>query len=64
MKNRAQPSANNASLLSTKTAKFSAKQFERPGLSEDEITEIKEAFDLFDPEGTGFVNPRGTFTFI
>lgn len=31
---------------------FDAKKYERPGLSADEIEEIKEAFDLFDPEGT------------
>ena len=37
---------------------FNPKQFERPGLSEDEIMEIKEAFDLFDTEKRGFVSPR------
>jgi len=30
----------------------------RPGLTEDEIEEIKEAFNLFDTEGTGKVDPR------
>jgi Ca2+-binding EF-hand superfamily protein len=30
----------------------------RPGLTEDEIEEIKEAFNLFDTEGTGRVDPR------
>ena len=34
-------------------AKFNAKKFERPGLTEDEIEEIKEAFDLFDTDGSG-----------
>ena len=43
---------------SAKSGKFSTKVFERPGLSEDEVQEIKEAFDLFDPEGHGTVNPR------
>ena len=43
---------------SAKSSKFTTKPFERPGLSEDEVQEIKEAFDLFDPEGHGFVNPR------
>jgi Ca2+-binding EF-hand superfamily protein len=37
---------------------FNPKLYERPGLSEDEIVEIKEAFDLFDPDRTGFVSPR------
>nr|CAI38928.1 centrin-related-protein,putative [Paramecium tetraurelia] len=31
---------------------------ERPGLTEDEIDEIREAFNLFDTEGTGRVDPR------
>ena len=30
---------------------FNPKQYERPGLTEDEILEIKEAFDLFDTDG-------------
>lgn len=30
----------------------------RPGLTEDEIEEIREAFNLFDTEGTGKVDPR------
>ena len=38
-----------------KKAEFNAKNFERPGLSADEIEEIKEAFDIFDPEGTGSI---------
>ena len=37
---------------------FNPKLFERPGLSEDEIVEIKEAFDLFDTDKTGYVSPR------
>ena len=38
-----------------KKAEFNPKNFERPGLSADEIEEIKEAFDIFDPEGTGSI---------
>lgn len=30
---------------------FVAKDYEKPGLSEEEILEIKEAFDLFDTDG-------------
>lgn len=37
---------------------FLPKQYERPGLEEDEILEIKEAFDLFDPEKTGYISPK------
>ena len=37
---------------------FDAKEFERPGLSEDEILEIKEAFDLFDSDGGGSIDPK------
>ena len=31
---------------------------ERPGLTEDEIEEIREAFNLFDTEGTGYIDPK------
>merc|ERR1711957_515861 len=33
--------------------KFRADNFVRPGLGEDEVEEIKEAFDLFDNDGSG-----------
>ena len=39
-------------------AKFNAKKFERPGLTEDEIEEIKEAFDLFDTDGSGTIDAK------
>merc|ERR1719281_1459784 len=32
---------------------FNPKKFERPGLTEEEIMEIKEAFDLFDTDSSG-----------
>merc|ERR1711906_23196 len=32
--------------------------YERPGLSEEEIEEIKEAFDLFDTDGSGNIDPK------
>ena len=38
--------------------KFNAKKYERPGLTEDEIEEIKEAFDLFDTDGSGAIDPK------
>mmetsp|Transcript_120251 Transcript_120251/g.208754 ORF Transcript_120251/g.208754 Transcript_120251/m.208754 type:complete len:166 (+) Transcript_120251:50-547(+) len=39
-------------------AAFNWKKYERPGLMQDEIEEIKEAFDLFDVDGTQRINPR------
>ena len=36
---------------------FNAADYERPGLSEDEVMEIKEAFDLFDSDGGGTIDP-------
>merc|ERR1711881_278296 len=37
-------------------AGFDAKKYERPGLSVDEVEEIKEAFDLFDTDGSGAIS--------
>ena len=31
---------------------------QRPGLTEDEIEELKEAFNLFDTEATGKIDPK------
>merc|ERR1712184_36084 len=39
-----------------KPAKFRAENYSRPGLSEDEVEEIKEAFDLFDNDGSGAIS--------
>jgi Ca2+-binding EF-hand superfamily protein len=39
-------------------SKKTSKRKERPGLTEDEIEEIREAFNLFDTEGTGKIDPR------
>ena len=35
-----------------------AKKVERPGLSTEEVDEIKQAFDLFDTNGTGKIDPK------
>lgn len=35
-----------------------AKSYERPGLSEEEIEEIREAFNLFDTDGSGTIDPK------
>lgn len=34
------------------------KATERPGLTADEIEELREAFNLFDTEATGKIDPR------
>ena len=34
------------------------KKIERPGLTEDEIEQLREAFNLFDTEATGKIDPR------
>ena len=44
---------------STKSKQFNAKAFQRPGLTEEEVLEIKEAFDLFDTDGGGSIDPKG-----
>lgn len=43
-----------------KAKQFNAKAYERPGLTEEEVLEIKEAFDLFDTDGGGSIDPKGT----
>ena len=35
--------------------KFNARNYEKPGLSVDEVDEIKEAFDLFDTDNSGAI---------
>ena len=35
---------------------FNAKNYERPGLSADEVEEIKEAFDIFDVDQSGAIS--------
>ena len=39
--------------------KFNAAAFVKPGLSEDEVLEIKKAFDLFDTDQGGSVDLKG-----
>mmetsp|Transcript_14111 Transcript_14111/g.20863 ORF Transcript_14111/g.20863 Transcript_14111/m.20863 type:complete len:165 (+) Transcript_14111:100-594(+) len=34
------------------------KTYNRPGLSEEEIEEIREAFNLFDTDGSGHIDPK------
>mmetsp|Transcript_6350 Transcript_6350/g.11265 ORF Transcript_6350/g.11265 Transcript_6350/m.11265 type:complete len:165 (-) Transcript_6350:156-650(-) len=42
------------SRVNRKTKKYT----DRPGLSEDEIEEIREAFNLFDTDGSGTIDPK------
>jgi Ca2+-binding EF-hand superfamily protein len=39
-------------------ARGTKKIAERPGLTADEIEELKEAFNLFDTEATGKIDPK------
>ena len=39
-----------------KGSEFDARQYERPGLSADEVEEIKEAFDIFDVDQSGAIS--------
>ena len=40
-------------------AKYGAKnKIQRPGLTEDQIEELRQAFNLFDTEATGKIDPR------
>ena len=34
------------------------KTVDRPGLTEDEVEEIREAFNLFDTDGSGAIDPK------
>ena len=40
--------------------KFDTKPYEKAGLNESDILEIKDSFDIFDREHTGLINPSGT----
>lgn len=40
---------------------FRAQDYERGGISSEEIQEIKEAFDLFDAGRTGLIRPVGIY---
>lgn len=47
-----------------KAPAFNPSKFVRPGLNEDEVAEIKEAFDLFDTDGGGEIDPKGILIII
>jgi Ca2+-binding EF-hand superfamily protein len=52
-----------APVPSKKQVGFNAKNYEKPGLTEEEVIEIKEAFDLFDTDGGGSIDPKGMSLF-
>ena len=47
-----------ASRSASKPAAAAAKVVERPGLTEEEVEEIREAFNLFDTDGSGTIDPK------
>ena len=49
------PARNNPK-AQNKNEQFDAKKYERPGLTADEIEEIKEAFDIFDVDRSGAIS--------
>lgn len=44
--------------MSKTNTKKVQKKIERPGLSSEEVDEIRQAFDLFDTNGTGKIDPK------
>ena len=42
--------------VTTKQKEFNPKNYEKNGLTEDEVLEIKEAFDLFDTDNSGTID--------
>jgi len=47
-----------ASRSASKAAPAASKVTERPGLTEEEVEEIREAFNLFDTDGSGTIDPK------
>jgi hypothetical protein len=39
--------------------KFDTRPYQRPGLNETDILEIKDIFDIFDKDHAGSINPKG-----
>lgn len=44
--------------MSNRPKKSKMSRTEKPGLTEEEIEEIKEAFSLFDTDGSGSIDPK------
>lgn len=53
-----------ASMSSRERQSFNPKDYERPGISVEEVSQIREAFELFDYEGTGLIDSKGNMSVI
>ena len=42
----------------SRSKKNASAKVEKPGLSNEEVDEIRQAFDLFDTNGTGKIDPK------
>ena len=42
----------------TSSSSTKQQQQRRPGLSDDEVEELRQAFDLFDTDGSGTIDPK------
>lgn len=51
---------NKSHLKKKLNSSFDPHQYERPGLSSSDVSDIKEIFDIFDSSQTGFVHINGT----
>jgi len=50
-----------ATQTKTKNTTFKASDYVKPGVTEEDVVEIKEAFDLFDTDLGGSVDTKGMF---
>jgi Ca2+-binding EF-hand superfamily protein len=50
--------ANKQSQQQTIKPKFDTRPYQRAGLNETDILEIKDIFDIFDKEHAGSINPK------
>ena len=50
--------------LTGRLAGFNPNEFANEFVTVDEVLDIKRAFDLFDYDGGGSIDPKGTFIFI
>jgi centrin-1 len=48
-----------SSTTAPRSKTFDTKSYEKPGLTAEQITEVKTAFDLFDTDGTGSIDTKG-----
>ena len=45
-------------ISSTTSSSTKQQQQRRPGLTDDEVEELRQAFDLFDTDGSGTIDPK------